>query len=129
MSGGSTEPEGPHDRECPHCGLYYRDQGVSFQMHEASCEPDGETSKDVESEEDVTDTSESSSETSGGLGVSDESSSEETVPETTENTTANMSETVDCPICEEDTNETEEALAGSTWQCTECGGRFEVTPD
>jgi uncharacterized Zn-finger protein len=37
MSGGSTEPEDEHDKQCPTCGLYYVDQGVSFEMHRASC--------------------------------------------------------------------------------------------
>lgn len=37
MSGGSEEPESPHDRQCPHCGLYYQDRGNSFVFHKATC--------------------------------------------------------------------------------------------
>lgn len=60
----------------------------------------------------------------GGLGVErvEEPDTEET--EATEDT---VSDTLDCPYCGADTNETEAKLAGGTWQCTECGGRFEVT--
>jgi len=51
MSGGSTEPESPHDRQCPHCDRYYRDQGNSFQMHKAACDGDDGTEERTESTE------------------------------------------------------------------------------
>lgn len=41
MSGGSVEPEGPHDEACPKCGLYYHSQGNSLNMHKAACDGDG----------------------------------------------------------------------------------------
>lgn len=44
MTGGSTEPEEAQDRECPHCGEYYRDRGISFTMHKSFCDGDGEDS-------------------------------------------------------------------------------------
>jgi len=44
MTGGSTQPESPLDKECPHCGLYYMDKGVSFEMHKTACGGDTETS-------------------------------------------------------------------------------------
>lgn len=45
MSGGSKEPEGPHDKKCPSCGLYYQDKGVSFTMHESACSGESEASE------------------------------------------------------------------------------------
>lgn len=53
MSGGSQEPEGPHDRKCEGCGLYYQDKGVSFEMHRASCT--GGSSGDVQETSDPAD--------------------------------------------------------------------------
>ena len=46
MTGGSTQPESPLDKECPYCGLYYMDKGVSFEMHKAACGGDIETAAD-----------------------------------------------------------------------------------
>jgi hypothetical protein len=37
MSGGSPDPETEHDKQCPKCGLYYRNQGPSFKLHTDNC--------------------------------------------------------------------------------------------
>lgn len=126
MSGGSEQRESPHDKQCEKCGLWYQDKGPSFAMHEASCSGDGGASDDESDEEADTGGSESGE----GLGVSDvaedDSGGAAAAQETTD---GGGDETVDCPHCGEDTNEPESTLAGGTWQCTECGGQFEVTED
>lgn len=128
MAGGSVEAEGPHDKECPHCGLYYRDQGVSFTMHEASCDGDGEATED-----DVEGASDDAS-GSGGLGMDSVTDEQESHSESTETDVSDNDddeETEDCPHCGEDTGLTTEqgVREGPYWQCTECGGQFEVTEE
>jgi hypothetical protein len=36
MSGGSTEPDSPRDRQCRHCGLYFSASGIV--SHERNCD-------------------------------------------------------------------------------------------
>ena len=59
MAGGSKEPESPHDKKCPDCGLYYRDQGVSFQMHAASCSGQDQASEPASTSPDTSTSSQS----------------------------------------------------------------------
>lgn len=50
MSGGSEEPESPHDKKCPNCGLYYVSRGPSFTLHTASCDGGDSSSSETASE-------------------------------------------------------------------------------
>lgn len=91
MSGGSDEPEGPHDEKCPKCGKWYKGQGVAMNLHKSHCtgnsgDENGSDATEGDSPTSTQDHAETDSETSEGAS---EDTTEETTKENTEGTGTN----------------------------------------
>ena len=84
MSGGSSEPEGPRDKQCPKCNLYYEERGNSFAFHKAACDGDGKASEDppgsTQTEENDASSDESSSTVMGSGNVPDSAQNRTELP-------------------------------------------------
>jgi len=114
MSGGSQQAEGPHDKQCPHCGLFYQDKGVSFQMHTTAC--DGNADDEDEPDPDAT--------ASVGKGT------EKTEPDPSDDPTMGSGKTPDtsdtrelpCGCYEIDISEYDPGY----YECDDCGNTFRL---
>ena len=119
MTGGSTEKEGPHDKQCPKCGLWYYGAGNALKFHMEKCpgEPRDNRSDDSEKLEDTNENETVENNESGGqtqnptFGGADPEPPEEIGTELP---------------CGCDTVD-ETSLSPGTYQCDDCGAYYQIT--
>jgi len=154
MTGGSEEPESPHDEKCPHCGLWYGGKGVAMSMHTAACEGGedsesnaGDTTPDSGSSADGTASAAESTtkEKTTGTGTNPlvespdtESTTSESTGSTTEESSDDPPDDIECPQCGGElidarghnvlrTERGGQVDAPDDFYCSECGGGFNWT--